>query len=413
MGFSVVIASAILFSAALIFSAVIYDSLDNSLQELRESEEERHDMNIEKLNTRISIIDVTVENNEVRIEASNTGNTIIILEKDDLFLLDVLVNGSLTSDRITGYMVENSGSTFWGPGEDIIIYLRFVKMGDGTSISLITPQGERSDYKYYEPLRAYFTIRGMQTPYVFNEDEVYEFIATPPQGDRDDISYYWEFGDGSSGAGPAVEHAFSQPGTYRTRLMIVSTSGESAEHEAQVEITDTTVPNAVILAISHSDEGTSIHLTAQTWDNVDIISWSWDFGDGSSGSGAEVDHIYDSPDLYTILLTVSDDAGNSYTTAHQIMIKDNTPPSCKAGSDISSRVGIQVYFDGSGSSDPKGGRIIGYTWDFDDGHFGSGEYTSHEYSEPGDYTVILRIMDLEGHTSTDSLRVSIDDARGV
>ncbi len=412
MGFSVAVASAIFFSAALIFSTIIYDTLDQSLQDLQDSEDDRYEMVNDKFDTRIVINDIITENNEVRIEASNTGGSIITVESNGQFLLDVLVNGSLVTDMITGYMVMSTGSSFWGPGEDITIYLRFVKLGDETSVGLVTPQGERSDYMYYEPIRAHFVIEGFRTPYSLEEDTVYELVATPPPGGREDIRYYWNFGDGSSGYGVSTEHSYSQPGTYESSLMITSGSGESAEFSVQVGITDTTAPTAVIQGYSIVDEETQIDFKGVTWDNVGVIRWDWDFGDGSTGSGSDVQHSYGKPNLYTILLTVSDEEGNSATTAHQIMVTDNTHPTCDAGDDISSRVGDTVYFDGSGSNDPDDGRIITYTWDFDDGHFGSGEYTSHVYSEPGEYYVMLRVMDLEGHISTDNISVTINESRG-
>ena len=51
-------------------------------------------------------------------------------------------------------------------------------------------------------------------------------------------------------------------------------------------------------------------------DNVRIISYEWDFGDGASGTGKTTTHAYANPGTYTVTLTVKDAAGNSAT--HQI-----------------------------------------------------------------------------------------------
>ncbi|MBN2135183.1 MAG: endo alpha-1,4 polygalactosaminidase [Acidobacteria bacterium] len=40
-----------------------------------------------------------------------------------------------------------------------------------------------------------------------------------------------------------------------------------------------------------------------------ITAWSWDFGDGESGSGVEVVHTFQSEGVYTITLTVTDNTG--------------------------------------------------------------------------------------------------------
>ena len=42
-----------------------------------------------------------------------------------------------------------------------------------------------------------------------------------------------------------------------------------------------------------------------------IESWDWDFGDGATGSGAVVMHVYDWGGLYTVTLCVTDDESAS------------------------------------------------------------------------------------------------------
>jgi hypothetical protein len=46
-----------------------------------------------------------------------------------------------------------------------------------------------------------------------------------------------------------------------------------------------------------------------------IVSYSWDFGDGSSGTGAVITHFYTATGDYTIVLTVADNYGVSAKTA--------------------------------------------------------------------------------------------------
>jgi len=45
-------------------------------------------------------------------------------------------------------------------------------------------------------------------------------------------------------------------------------------------------------------------------DNIGIVSYEWDFGDGESGTGVKVTHIYRKAGTYTVTLTVKDHAGN-------------------------------------------------------------------------------------------------------
>jgi len=63
--------------------------------------------------------------------------------------------------------------------------------------------------------------------------------------------------------------------------------------------------------------------------------------------------------------------------------------------------GLTVTADATGSSDPDG-TIEAYAWDFGDGNTASGPTATHEYAEPGTYTVTLTVTDDEGATDSAS-----------
>jgi len=60
-----------------------------------------------------------------------------------------------------------------------------------------------------------------------------------------------------------------------------------------------------------------------------ISSFSWNYGDGSSGSGAIVSHTYtaSTATVFTVRLTVMDNNGESSTTSRSISVTATTPPS--------------------------------------------------------------------------------------
>jgi PKD repeat protein len=55
-----------------------------------------------------------------------------------------------------------------------------------------------------------------------------------------------------------------------------------------------------------------------------IADYSWDFGDGDSGSGAVVDHTYTKPGAFTVRLTVTASSGNTATLQQIVTI--SSPP---------------------------------------------------------------------------------------
>jgi len=72
-------------------------------------------------------------------------------------------------------------------------------------------------------------------------------------------------------------------------------------------------------------------------------------------------------------------------------------------------VGESVTFNAS-LSEPNGGTISTYTWDFGDTQTGTGIIINHTYSTYGTYNVTLTVTDTEGlsNTFTQTIRVIIE-----
>jgi len=85
----------------------------------------------------------------------------------------------------------------------------------------------------------------------------------------------------------------------------------------------------------------------------------------------------------------------------------NIPPVADAEPDYQeANVGETVNFYGWYSYDPDG-YIVEWYWEFGDGGYGYGNYTSHVYTAPGYYNVTLTVMDNENATDTDIVGVKI------
>lgn len=137
----------------------------------------------------------------------------------------------------------------------------------------------------------------------------------------------------------------------------------------------------------------------------EIVSYAWDLGDGTTSEEVEVSHTYATEGEYTVTLTVTDDRGAVVSTALTVEAFENRPPVAVAGDPVC--IGLECTFDGSESFDPDDGdSIVAFEWDFgDDTVPSSGESVSHEFAQPGTYTVTLTVTDSEGATGTDSVDV--------
>ena len=85
-------------------------------------------------------------------------------------------------------------------------------------------------------------------------------------------------------------------------------------------------------------------------DNVEIVSYEWDFGDGTSGTGMTATHTYAQTGSYTVTLKVTDGAGNSDTDTMTVTSAEMNPladfPLWTVGVAVAAVVGVAivVYF---------------------------------------------------------------------
>jgi PKD repeat protein len=141
----------------------------------------------------------------------------------------------------------------------------------------------------------------------------------------------------------------------------------------------------------------------------EIVSYRWDFGDGSTGTGAMTSHLYLTTGVFTVLLSTLDDCGaigNCTTTA--TVTRVNLPPICDAGGPYSAEIGELIQFDPSGSSDPDG-TIVFYRWQFGDGGTSTQVAPQHGYVLPGTYVVTLFVRDDDGASTTCTTTATVTD----
>ena len=73
---------------------------------------------------------------------------------------------------------------------------------------------------------------------------------------------------------------------------------------------------AFTVDVSEGSAPLEVHFDASSSTDPDgqLVSYDWEFGDGSTGSGRMVTHTYQDPGAYTPTLTVTDDRGATHTT---------------------------------------------------------------------------------------------------
>ncbi len=242
-------------------------------------------------------------------------------------------------------------------------------------------------------------------------------------------TYHWDFGDPHDSAPLDAEkgtHTYKYPGTYLVKLTVIDDKGAFDTQEIAIEVTNAP-PVANFSATNDAPTvGDTVDFDASgSYDpNGEIVSYKWDFGDGTTGEGVKVSHSYDKEGYYVITLTVTDDAGAISKVRHAVSVQEASSsdggcsggtcggpdiplavitglPSCSGG-----EVGVPIEFDGSYSRAAEG-SIVSYEWNFGDGTTGRGVRVSHAYQKTGRFIVTLTVTDENGAQGRATAVVSI------
>jgi len=234
------------------------------------------------------------------------------------------------------------------------------------------------------------------------------------------VSYAWDLGDGTTGGGITVTHRYSAAGSYQVTLTVTDDGGlsDSATQNVQVDEPVTNLPPIAIISGPTSglvEETLSFSGSGSSDSDGRIVSYVWDFGDGSTGGEVNVTHSYSAAGSYQVTLTVTDDGGLSDSSTQTVQVAEpvtNLPPTAVLSGPTSGLVEETLSFSGVDSADPDG-RIVSYAWDFGDGTTtanpaSSGVEVTHSYSAAGSYQVTLTVTDDGGlsDSATQTIQVA-------
>jgi PKD repeat protein len=143
----------------------------------------------------------------------------------------------------------------------------------------------------------------------------------------------------------------------------------------------------------------------------DIVSYAWEFGDGSTGTGVTTPHVFPTFGTYAVTLTVVDDGGASASVTQFISVNiGNANPAAEFAH---SCTGLTCTFDGTASFDADG-TVESYRWDFGDGNVSTaGANVTHTYANAGSFSASLTVTDNEGATGTQSRIVNPSTVTGT
>jgi PKD repeat protein len=205
--------------------------------------------------------------------------------------------------------------------------------------------------------------------------------------------WHWDFGDGTSSDERNPQHTFMNPGKYDVTLFV--------EREAEPHSVDPkTLPIYIRVGPEVMTDFTATPTTVATGVEVQftdlstsadpVVSWSWDFGDGSILEGTDPAvhknprHAYTAADTYTVTLTAENQYRKKtmtkvgYITVYPAVVASFTADHTAAP------IGGLISFTDTSTESPTS-----WSWDFGDGTIEVIQNPSHTYTAAGVYSVTL------------------------
>ncbi|WP_374948018.1 PKD domain-containing protein [Agreia sp.] len=138
--------------------------------------------------------------------------------------------------------------------------------------------------------------------------------------------YAWNFGDGATATGATASHAYAAGGTFPVTLTVTDNRGAVVAATQSVTITAPPANVPPVAAFTNTVADLSASFDAGTSSDADgtVASYAWTFGDGTTGTGATTSHAYTAAGTFSVVLTITDNAGATGTVTKSVTV--TAPP---------------------------------------------------------------------------------------
>ncbi len=216
------------------------------------------------------------------------------------------------------------------------------------------------------------------------------------------LVYAWDFGDGTGQENVSqVTKVYTRGGSYEITLLVDDPANQvcsSAVAKRAIYVNEPPIVDVgskdMFKCITTPDDLVVKFDASNTKDiNNDTLKYTWDFGDGESGTGSVIQHQYDRSGIYSVKLIVDDNSELVCSSSVSfINLRLTQTPKAHAGDDVIGCVGEEIPFDGTQSVSETPGTLSA-VWNFGDGQSSEGVVTSYAYPSPGQYQAILTVTD--------------------
>jgi PKD repeat protein len=147
--------------------------------------------------------------------------------------------------------------------------------------------------------------------------------------DFENLTYSWDFGDGTTSTDQEIEKIYDEPGIYQVKLMVADDKCAQT-HTQLITIHALPIPN---FTFSNVCENQAVTFTNATVSGGGNTSYEWNFGDMSESDEENPTKIYEKEGTYEISLSAISGEGCSNAITKEIVV--NPIPKLSFGGTIS------------------------------------------------------------------------------
>jgi gliding motility-associated-like protein len=210
------------------------------------------------------------------------------------------------------------------------------------------------------------------------------------------VTYFsWDFGDGLTSLLEDPSHEYPMDGTYEAMFIAGNFCGALDTTYQEIEV----MP-APDFGVSLSDQFLCVgeYVTFDVFGDP-INSLSWDFGDGTTSTLDQPNHVYNADGEFTITITANSSENGCPNSVTETIDVISTPTAIINADALAGCPPLIVSFSNNSED------AIDYYWTLGDGDFFIGDTLSHSYFETGTYEV--EVVAINSNSCTDTALVEI------
>jgi PKD repeat protein len=217
----------------------------------------------------------------------------------------------------------------------------------------------------------------------------------------------WEFGDGNTSTQTNPVHSYNAGGLFLVCLTIWDSLGTCQDTYCDsVFVSGNPGGGDCENSFTYTADDSLTYTFYGQINTADSTIFSWDFGDGTTGTGQTVTHTFlpgGVNSYYVCLSTISYDSTGGTCEDMSCQYVQVFPPSPGCSNLFSYTIDDSLTYTFEGDAYYNGNlsnNNAGFIWDFGDGNTGTGQTISHTFSQNGLYDVCLTTIHFDSIPDT-------------